>query len=223
MKLGVNSLKSIMVSKKNFNLLNLSFKGGTDVIIETIRRIEMLRFIQIMIDKGIINKDLKITATNYFFMNKKNGTKEKIPTIKNNNFIITPNFENAQKVGILLKYKEGFFSSYFQEKLFSLCSIGLIYFDDDYKTPKNIIPIIGTTIKFIVVQLNKRIYCLKMKTINDENFILGSYQKKEIFDWLKELADYKKIYQLKMKQINPNFVADNSPEFKNNILNGFYY
>ena len=223
MKLGVNSLKSIMVSKKNFNLLNLSFKGGTDVIIETIRRIEMLRFIQIMIDKGIINKDLKITATNYFFMNKKNGTKEKIPTIKNNNFIITPNFENAQKVGILLKYKEGFFSSYFQEKLFALCSIGLIYFDEDYKTPKNIIPIIGTTIKFIVVQLNKRIYCLKMKTINDENFILGSYQKKEIFDWLKELADYKKIYQLKMKQINPNFVADNSPEFKNNILNGFYY
>ena len=45
--------------------------------------------------------------------------------------MITPNFENAQKVGILLKYKEGFFSSYFQEKLFALCSIGLIYFDDD--------------------------------------------------------------------------------------------
>ena len=222
-KFDVNSLKSIIVSKKNFNLLNLTFNEGTDVIIETYRRIEMLRFIQTMINERIKNRDLKISASNYFFINKKNGTKEKIPTIKNNNFMITPNFENAQKVGILLKYKEGFFSSYFQEKLFALCSIGLIYFDDDYKTPKKVIPVIGTTIKFIVVQLNKRIYCLKMKTINDENYILGSYQKKEIFDWLKELADYKKIYQLKMKQINPNFVADNSPEFKNNILNGFYY
>ena len=45
-------------------------------------------------------------------------------------------------------------------------------------------------------------------------------KKKEIFDWLKELADYKKIYQLKMKQINPNLVTDNSPKFNNNI---FYY
>ena len=61
-----------------------------------------------------------------------------------------------------------------------------------------------------------------MKTINEENYIVGSYQKKEIFDWLKELADYKKIYHLNMKQINPNFVSDNSTEFKYNISNKFY-
>ena len=36
-----------------------------------------------------------------------------------------------------------------------------------------------------------------MKTINEEYFIVGSYQKKEIFDWLKEFADYKKIYHLR--------------------------
>ena len=221
-KLNVNSLISITVSKKNFNMLNLSFKGGIDVIIETCQRIEMLRFLQNMLKKGIIMKDLKITASNDFFMTKKDGTKEKISTIKNKSFLITPNFENAQKIGVLLKYKEGFFTSYFQEKLFALTSIGLIYFDDDYKTPKNIIPIVGTTIKFIVVQFNKRIYCLKMKTINEEYFIVGSYQKKEIFDWLKEFADYKKIYHLNMKQINPNFVSDSSTEFKYNISEGFY-
>ena len=32
-----------------------------------------------------------------------------------------------------------------------------------------------------------------MKTIKDETFIVGSSQKKEIFDWLKEFAEYKKI------------------------------
>ena len=221
-KLNVNSLISIIVSKKNFNMLNLSFRGGTDVIIETCQRIEMLRYLQNMLNKGIIKKDLEINASNDFFMTKKDGTKEKISTIKNKSFSITPNFENAQKIGVLLKYKEGFFSSYFQEKLFVLCSIGLIIFEDDYKTPKSIIPIVGTTIKFIVVQFYKRIYCLKMKTINEENYIVGSYQKKEIFDWLKELADYKKIYHLNMKQINPNFVSDNSTEFKYNISNKFY-
>ena len=221
-KLNVNSLISIIVSKKNFNMLNLSFRGGTDVIIETCQRIEMLRFLQSMLNKGIIKKDLEITASNDFFMTKKDGTKEKISTIKNKSFSITPNFENAQKIGVLLKYKEGFFSSYFQEKLFVLCSIGLIIFEDDYKTPKSIIPIVGTTIKFIVVQFYKRIYCLKMKTINEENYIVGSYQKKEIFDWLKEFADYKKTYHLNMKQINPNFVSDSSTEFKYNISEGFY-
>ena len=61
-----------------------------------------------------------------------------------------------------------------------------------------------------------------MKTINEEYFIVGSYQKKEIFDWLKEFADYKKIYHLNMKQINPNFVSDSSTEFKYNISEGFY-
>ena len=179
---------------------------------------EMLRFIQNMIDKGIILKELKITASNYFIINKKNGEEEKIHTIKNNLFSLTPNFENAQKVGILLKYKSGFFSSSFQEKLIVLCSIGLIIFDDDYKTPKNIIPIIGTTIKFIVVQLNKKIYCLKMKTIKDETFIVGSSQKKEIFDWLKEFAEYKKIYQLKMKEINPCFIGDYAIEMQDNNI-----
>ena len=219
LKLNAYSLISITVSKKHFNLVQLLFEEGTNIMIETHQRIEMLRFIQNIISKGIILKELKINASNYFLVNKKNGEQEKIHTIKNNLFSLTPNFENAQKIGILLKYKSGFFSSYFQEKLFVLCSIGLIIFDDDYKTPRNIIPIIGTTIKFIVVQLNKKIYCLKMKTIKDETFIVGSTKKKEIFDWLKEFAEYKKIYQLKMKEINPCFIGDYSNEMQdNNIL-----
>ena len=218
LKLEVNSLKSITVSKKHFNLVQFLFEEGTNIIIEIHQRMEMLRFIQNMIDKGIILNELKITASNYFIINKKNGEEEKIHTIKNNLFSLTPNFENAQKVGILLKYKSGFFSSSFQEKLIVLCSIGLIIFDDDYKTPKNIIPIIGTTIKFIVVQLNKKIYCLKMKTIKDETFIVGSSQKKEIFDWLKEFAEYKKIYQLKMKEINPCFIGDYAIEMQDNNI-----
>ena len=215
LKLSVDSLKSITVSKKHFNLIHLSFKEGTDIIIESYQRIEILRFIQNMIDKGIIINELKIASSNYFFMSKKNGEQEKIHTIKNNLFSLTPNFENAQKTGILLIYKSGFFSSYFKEKLVSLSSIGLAIFDDDCKNPK-IIPIIGTTIKFIVAQLNKRIYCLKLKTIKDETFIVGSSQKKEIFDWLKEFAEYKKIYQLKMKEINPSFIGDNPINSQNN-------
>ena len=208
LRLNNKSLKSIIVSTKNFNLLLLSFNGGIDIIIETFQRIEILRFLQNIIDKEIFSKELKISSSNNFFFRKRNGTLETVSTIKNKQFIISPNFENAQKIGILLKYKENFFSASFQEKLVVLCSIGLMYFDENINSPQKIIPIVGTTIKFIVVQLNRKIYCLKLKTINDEFYIFGSLQKREIFDWLKELAYFKKIYHMKMKQINPNFVFE---------------
>ena len=215
LRLNNKSLESIIVSSKNFNLLLLSFNGGKDIIIETFQRIEILRFLQNIIDKEIFTKELKISSSNNFFFRKRNGTLETVSTIKNKQFIISPNFENAQKIGVLLKYKENFFSASFQEKLIVLCSIGLMYFDENINSPQKIIPIVGTTIKFIVVQLNRKIYCLKLKTINDEIYIFGSLQKREIFDWLKELAYFKKIYHMKMKQINPNFVFENGKEKSN--------
>ena len=212
-----DSLESIIASTKNFNLLLLSFNGGTDIIIETYQRIELLKFFQKIIDKGKFSQNLNISSSNHFFFHKRNGTLENVPTIRNKTFLITPNFENAQKIGILLKYKESFFSAAFHEKLVVLSSVGLMYFDENNKTPKAIIPIIGTTIKFIVVQVNKVIFCLKMKTINDEVYIFGSLKKKEIFDWMKKLADFKKVYHMKMKDINPKFVAQNSKELSNNV------
>ena len=42
-------------------------------------------------------------------------------------------------------------------------------------------------------------------------------KKKEIFDWLKELSHFKKVYHLKMKHINSNFVNKNSNEISNDI------
>ena len=210
LRLNNKFLESITVSSKNFNLLLLSFNEGTDIIIETFQRIEILRFLQNIIDKKKFSKELKISSSNNFFLHKKNRTLEKVSTIKNKLFLITPNFENAQKFGVLLKYKETIFSASFQEKLIVLCSIGLMYFDENSNSPKDIIPIVGTTIKFIVVQVNKKIYCLKLKTIDEGVYIFGSLQKREIFDWLKELAHYKKVYHMKMKQINPNFVLEDS-------------
>ena len=49
-----------------------------------------------------------------------------------------------------------------------------------------------------------------MQTINDEVHIFGSLTKREIFDWLKEIAHFKKMYYMKMKQINNNFIKKKS-------------
>ena len=106
---------------------------------------------------------------------------------------------------MLLKYEENIFSSSFHKRLVVLCSIGLLYFNDNYRHPKIIIPIIGTSIKQINIQTNETVYCLKLITINEETYIFGSLKKSEIMDWNKELYIFRKKYDEQMKTINPNF------------------
>ena len=211
---NIKSLESITISLNNFNLLLLSFKVGqnvTDIIIESFQRIKVLIFLQQAINKRKLNKDIKINTTNKFNLRNNNGKRETIGIFKNKIFDLTPNFENAQKVGMLLKYEENIFRASFHKKLFALCSIGLVYFNDNnYRYPKTIIPIIGTIIRQIRVQTNETIYCLKLITINEETYIFGSLKRSEIMDWKKELYNFKKKYDAQMKKINPNFSRKSS-------------
>ena len=208
--MNIKLLESITISSNNFNLIHLSFKNRTDIIIESFQRMEILIFVQKAISKRKLENEIKINTCNKFYFRKKTGKKDTILTFKNKMFSLTPNFENAQKIGVLLKYQENIFSASFHKKLVVLCSLGLLYFNDNYKTPKAIIPIIGTSIKGIVVQTNEKIYCIKLITINDETYIFGSLKKKEILDWKKEILNYKKIYDMQMKQINPNYIRKSS-------------
>ena len=205
LRLNIKILEKIIISSNNFNLLCLSFKGGIDIIIESFQRMEILIFLQKAITERNLENEIKINSSNKFTLRKKNKKSETILTFKNKMFNLTPNFENAQKIGILFKYQENLFSASFHKKLVALCSIGLIYFSDNFKTPKAIIPIIGTTIKPIAIQTNEKIYCLKLITINDETYIFGSLKKNEILDWKKELSNFKRKYDYQMKQINYNY------------------
>lgn len=204
-------LESMTISSNNFNLLLVSFKGGKDIIIESLQRVQILIFIKRVLLKRNLDNQVKISSSNKFCIRKSNGKKETILTFKNKMFNLTPNFENAQKVGLLMKYQDSMFSARFNEKLVALCSIGLIYFSDNSKTPKEIIPLIGTAIKpIIVVQGSDKIYCLKFTTINEEKYIFGSLIKRELLDWKKEISYFIKMYNIQMKSINPNFSRKSS-------------
>ena len=204
-------LESLTISSNNFNLLLVSFKGGKDIIIESLQRIQILIFIKRVLLKRNLDNQIKVSSSNKFCLRKSNGKKETILTFKNKMFNLTPNFENAQKVGLLLKYQETMFSARFNEKLVALCSIGLVYFSDNCKVPKEIIPLIGTAIKpIIVMQGSDKIYCLKFTTINEEKYIFGSLIKRELLDWKKEISYFIKMYNIQMKSINPNFSRKSS-------------
>ena len=214
LRANIKSLESITIGLNNFNLLLLSFKACKnikDIIIESFQRIKVLLFLQQAINKRKLDKDIKINTTNKFHFINNNGKRETIGIFKNKIFDLTPNFENAQKIGMLFKYEENIFRASFHKKLFVLCSIGLIYFNDNYyRHPKTIIPIIGTIIRQIRVQTNETIYCLKLVTINQETYIFGSLKRSEIMDWKKELYNFKKKYDAQMKKINPNFSRKSS-------------
>ena len=197
-KVSNKLLNSISISSRNCNLMILIFDKNPDMIIETYRRIEILKFI-----KDILNdKKAKINIIHNNSKKKQGEIDSKIAKI----ITYTPNYENAQKFGILSKYQENFFGAKFQDRLVVLCCLGLMYFDENEKIPKAIIPIIGTTIKFLIVQWPEKYYCFQLKSINDDSYIFGSKTKIEIFDWIREFSLVKKQYFSKLKEIEPNLV-----------------
>ena len=201
-QISISMLENITISSRNCNLIQFTFEKGRDFIIETLRRCEILKFLK----EKIQEKGIKINIAHNFVFKKRNGENEIINLKKF--YTYTPNFENALKIGILYKYQENFFSSKFHEKLVVLCCLGLMYFEENEKSPKVIIPIIGTTIKtYHSFGGIDKYYCFQLKTINSDSYIFGSKIKKEISDWLKEFSLVQKRYIIKYKEIAPNLVS----------------
>ena len=203
-RINHNLLLSVSIPQENFNHLLLFFSDNSYIVIEIYRRIHLLNYIKDLylyknkkLDIYICESfNLKLTNNHSFIYDFKN----------NKEILLTPNFENAQKMGFLSKYKENIFSAYFSEKLVVLCSIGLIVFSkSNINVPKLIIPIISSTIRPMTANANEKLFCFKIKTVNNETFIFGSQKNREINDWIQELKNYQKKYDEKMNEIMANF------------------
>jgi hypothetical protein len=213
-------LASISIPQGNFNHLLISFNDNSFVIIEIYRRIHLLNYLKELYSTKR-NKKIDLYFCDNFNIKINNHTF--IYEVNNNkNLTLTPNFENAQKMGLLKKYKENIFSGYFSDKLVVLCSLGLVVFSkSNINVPKLIIPIIGTissgkstfldsflgiellqtgfltTTKFVCIIK----YCTKTSFYhvipNRENYIVFNKQGEEISD--------KNEIKMKIEKINDNF------------------
>ena len=199
-------LSSLSIIKNNFNLLLLSFNEGSFIIIEIFSRIHLLEYLkELYYDYNY--KKISINFCDSFNIKLKNNLVYVYGLKNRKDIVLTPNFENAQKIGVLYKYQENFFSAYFDEKMVVLTNIGLMVFDkNNFNKPQIIIPIIGSGIRPITANDKKKLYCFKIKTINNETFIFGSNKNKEINDWMKELKSYKDLYETRMNNIIADFV-----------------
>ena len=211
-------LSSISISEDNFNHLLISFNDNSYIIVEIYRRMSLLEYLK---DLYLCNKYKKINIVWCDSFNVKSKSHYYFYDLKNNKHtLLTPNFENAQKMGFLYLYKENFFSAYFTEKLIVLCSIGLIVFSkSNMNIPKIIIPIIGSSIKPIASypnsNINETLYCFKIKTLNSEDFIFATTKTKELNDWIQELKKYQRLYDTKMKEIMSYYVVHEKNDNKN--------
>lgn len=92
-KINNKSLKSISISSRNCNLIHFVFDKDGDIIIETYRRMEILKYIKEIIKE----KPIKINISHNLTTKKKHGENESINLKKIKVLTYTPNFENAQK------------------------------------------------------------------------------------------------------------------------------
>ena len=205
-------LSSISISKENFNYLLFSFTNDNYIIIEIYNRIQLLSFIK-EIYLYYKYKKIDIYNCDSFNIKLKNNHSFSYDLKNNKDISLTGNFENAIKIGFLYKHKENLFTGYFSEKLVVLCSIGLVVFSkSNISLPKFIIPIIGSNIKSLKVKLDEKLFCFAIKTFNNETYIFGSFKNKEYNDWIQEIKNYQKAYELKMNDIMSNFVIHSNKE-----------
>ena len=201
-------LSNLSINKHFFNHILISFNEGSFIIIEIFSRIHLLEYLKDLYERYNYKK-IHINFCDSFNIKLKNNIVYTYELKNKKDILFTPNFENAKKIGILFKYQENFFSAYFQEKIVVLTSIGLIVFDkNNFNKPQMIIPIIGSGIKAITAKDKQKLYCFKIKTINNEKFIFGSYKNKEIIDWMKELRIFKELYKSKMDEIISDFTIE---------------
>ena len=200
------NILSFQISNKNVNIVMFQIHGGDNILIETLRRMDLLSYLRenYRTKKSVI----KIKYEDKFDVK----IKGKITTIlvKDKVFSNLSNFDGAQKIGYLFMYIGTYIRPIFKEKLFVLTSIGLLMFDEPSSAPSKLYPVIGSTVKKIEgTKYNNRENCFQLTLLTGKVKIFATRKKREMDSWLKEFDKINKEFQTKMKQldtINKKFI-----------------
>ena len=175
------NIVSFQISNKNFNIILFQTNDGNNILIETLRRMDLLSYLRAHFRN---NKQLiKFKYSDEF--NVKIKGKPITINIKDKIFANLSNFDGAQKIGYLLKYKGKFIGTIFKEKLFILTSIGLLMFDEPSSPPKKLYPIIGSNIEPIEGTKYGRENCFKITFSTGKNKIFATRKRRERESWIK--------------------------------------
>ena len=132
-----SDLKKVLVSNENLNLIIFRFNINDDLILEVMRRRNLLEYLKKNVIVGIIQDEIEFIKTNQFIYNEGKEIKKKI-LYNFRIFNYFPYFEYCNYFGYLLRYKQ-ILKSKFVEKFIVLTDMGLIIFNNPLLPPKHII------------------------------------------------------------------------------------
>ena len=206
-------LEKIALSNQNYSILIFVRKKLDNIIILTLRRMDLLNFIR---DQYLqANKTIKFSFEDSF----KIRIKGKLMTlsVKDKIFSTLSNLDGAIKIGYLQKMNTNFFKI-FTEKLVALTSVGLIIFTDPHKPPERLYPIIGSQIIKAPYNKYKRHNCFEILTQSGDVKVFSAYKERELNSWVEELEKVKRDFKQKMVQLDTKNKFDLTND-KNNLFN----
>ena len=206
-------INKIAISNQNLNILIFIRNKGENVILLTLRRMDLLYFLKEHYHHS--KKPIRFIYEDSFKILVKG--KESILSVKDKIFTTLSNFDGAIKIGYLQKMSPLFFKT-FSERLVVLTSIGLIVFNDPTKPPERLYPIIGSKISKALGTKYKRPNCFEILTPSGETKVFSAYKERELNSWIEEFNKVKKDFTNKMKKLD----TVNKLEFINN-KNSLYH
>ena len=191
------NILSFQISNKNFNIIMFQIRGGNNILIQTLRRMDLLSYLR---DNYRNGKSLvKIKYEDKFEINIKGKMTHIL--VQDKIFSELSNFDGAQKIGYLFVKKE-YIVTFFSEKFFILTSIGLIMFDDPSSPPSKLYPIIGSKIEKLEGTRYGRENCFKVTLLSGKVKVFSTRKKREMESWLNEFAKVNNEFKQKMNQID---------------------
>jgi hypothetical protein len=194
-----NTLSRFTISNNNCKIIVLHFNIGNDLVIMTLRRIELIYYFLKISDKDKNEVSLRFKYADEFNI-KKDGryfTQNIKSSMNSNEF----NFQSAIKLGYLVKINEGYIFNQYHEKLVVLTDSELFYFDNPTVSFKKSIPIADSEIAPLESNFSDVKYAFEIRTSNKNRIVFGTDNKEECEDWIKVFNEIKTKY-LK-KKVDP--------------------
>ena len=190
-------LEKLAISNLNLSILILVRYKADNIILLTLRRMDLLKFIKEQCIQS--KKPIRITYEDTFKIRIKGKIQEL--SVKDKIFSTLSNLDGAIKIGYLQKMNQLIFKT-FSEKLVALTSIGLIVFNDPHKPPERLYPIIGSKITKAIATKYKRQNCFEILTPSGETKVFSAYKERDLNSWIEEFEKVKKDFRDKMRKLD---------------------
>ena len=190
-------LEKLAISNLNLSILILVRYKADNIILLTLRRMDLLKFIKEQYIQS--KKPIRITYEDTFKIRIKGKIQEL--SVKDKIFSTLSNLDGAIKIGYLQKMNQLIFKT-FSEKLVALTSIGLIVFNDPHKPPERLYPIIGSKITKAIATKYKRQNCFEILTPSGETKVFSAYKERDLNSWIEEFEKVKKDFRDKMRKLD---------------------